>query len=135
MYFIWEKIYETGVEKIDFQHKKIVEYINRLYTDIVINKNTDSINETLMDLKIYTISHFSVEEKLFKKHKYSGDDLEEHLKKHSDFENTLSSYIGDITSSKNELGYNIIEFLKDWLINHVMETDMKFVQFINSKIQ
>jgi len=130
MYFNWEKEYETGIEKIDSQHKKLVEMINQLYKDLIINNNTDSLDEIIMDLKIYTIFHFTTEEKLFKKFNYKGEDYENHMKKHEQFKNRIAECMGDTTSSKKELAYNISEYLKNWLIHHIIDTDMKFARFL-----
>ncbi|MCF6366715.1 MAG: bacteriohemerythrin [Bacteroidales bacterium] len=130
MYFNWEREYETGVEKIDSQHKKLVEMINQLYKDLVINNNINSLNEVIMDLKIYTIFHFSTEEKLFKKYNYQGEDYISHIKKHEQFKKKIADCLGDTTSSKKELAYNISEYLKNWLIHHILDTDMKFASFL-----
>lgn len=49
MYFNWEKEYNTGIEKIDSQHKKLVEIINRFYEELIIKENIECIDEILMD--------------------------------------------------------------------------------------
>ncbi len=133
MNIIWKKEYETGISKVDLQHKKIVYIINALNEEILQNKNCDAVNEILMDLKIYTISHLDYEERLFKKHNYEGEDFETHLKKHKDFKDTIAEFLGGEVIVKSELAYKISTFLKDWLISHILDTDMKFAEFLKSK--
>ncbi len=126
MYFNWERKYATGIKKIDSQHRKLVEMINNLYEELVIKGNTDYIDELLMDLKIYTISHFTTEEKMFTKYNYKGEDFEKHIEKHEQFKNKIAECMGDTVTSKKEIAYNLSEYLKGWLVHHILDTDMKF---------
>lgn len=133
MNVIWKKEYETGISKIDLQHRKIVSIINALNEEILVNKNYDVVNEILVDLKIYTITHLDYEERLFQKYKYEGEDFETHLKKHKDFKDTIAKLMGGVAIVKSELAYKISEFLKDWLIGHILDVDMKFAEFLKYK--
>ncbi len=126
----WKEEYDTGITKIDTQHKKIIYIINALNEELLANKNCDAVNEILLDLKIYTISHLDFEERLFKKYKYEGEDSESHLKKHQDFKDTIAQFMGGETIIKSELAYKISKFLQEWLINHILDTDMKFAEFL-----
>ena len=38
MHIEWSRKYNTGIEKIDNQHKKLVDLINNLYDKVVIRK-------------------------------------------------------------------------------------------------
>lgn len=127
---IWKKEYDTGFEKIDQQHRKIIEIIDKLDSNILSKVDDDIINDIVMDLKIYTISHLDFEERLFKKYKYSDDNLEEHLDKHNDFRNKISEFMVSEIYVKTELAYKISEYLKKWLFDHISETDKKFVAFL-----
>jgi len=133
MKIIWNKEFDTGIKKIDEQHKKIVTIINNLNDEILINKNSEAINEMLIDLKIYTISHLDYEERLFKKHNYEGVGFEEHIKKHNDFKKAIGDFFSEGVIVKSEFAYKISMFLKDWLFNHILDTDMKFAEFIKLK--
>ena len=130
MYIDWKKEYETGIEKIDIQHKKLIDMINKLYDDVVIKKNCDSVQEIILELKLYTLFHFTTEEKLFKKYKYNNSEFEEHMENHGAFAEKIGEFIGDTSSSQFELGYRITEYLKKWLISHILGTDMKFASFM-----
>ena len=66
----WNEKIATGINNIDNQHRHLVEIINKLYEDVFVKGNGDIVNELLMDMKIYTINHFSAEEKLLKKYQY-----------------------------------------------------------------
>ena len=126
MYFELSPQYFTGIDKIDNQHKKIVDLMNKLYDEIIMKNDDKNVDESILDLKLYAIFHFSTEENLFKKYKYEGSNLDEHLKTHEDFSNQIGLYLGDVSSTKIEIGYRMLEYLKNWLTAHILSTDMKF---------
>ena len=130
MHISWKNKYCTGIEKIDTQHKKLVELINNLYDKIVLKDDTSYVKDAIMDLKLYTIFHFTSEEKLFKKYQYYKDDHKEHLKKHQKFIDEIANYLSDNETSQYELGYRLTEFLKKWLFSHILVSDMKFAKFV-----
>ena len=130
MNFIWKKEYETGIEKIDSQHKKLFELINKFYDDVIIKKNVSSVQETIVDMKLYTIFHFTAEEKLFKKYGYNNSEYHEHMEEHDAFRKKIAEFMADTTSSQFEIGYRITEFLKNWLLSHIVGTDMKFASYL-----
>ena len=75
-------------------------------------------------LKDYTIKHFSEEEKLMKLHKYP--DFENHKKEHQLFIDKVHEYEERYNSGKLLLTIEVINFIKNWIINHIKETDQKY---------
>ncbi len=125
MYIKWEEKFETGILRIDKQHKQLVDIINKLYKNVIIEKSGSAINELLMELKIYTIDHFSTEEKLFKKYKYPGEI--NHIKIHQKFIDKVSDHLFDVQSTPLAQGYSLVEFLRNWILNHILIHDMEYV--------
>jgi len=67
--FEWHKMYETNIELVDQQHKRLVELINQLNAEVIAQleyDNYDRIMEILGELKDYTVEHFKQEESLMK---------------------------------------------------------------------
>ncbi len=125
MYIEWGEKFLTNIKKIDEQHKILVDIINKLHYDIIIKKDASLFNELLMDLKIYTINHFSTEEKLLKKYNYPSE--KEHIEEHQKFINKISENLFDASSDNLAKAYRLAEFLKEWIINHVLVYDMEYV--------
>ena len=121
----WEKKFETGINRIDEQHKRLVAIINKLHENIIIQKDGSLVTDLLMDLKIYTIDHFSTEEKMLKKYNYPAE--KEHIEEHQKFINKISENLYDVSSAPLAQGYSLIEFLKEWLLNHILIHDMEYV--------
>ena len=128
-FFKWSSAFETGIARIDIQHKVIVKVLNELYEIVIVNREKEKIDEILNELVQYTIYHFGEEEKIFEKYNYS--DKVEHEKIHRKFKEELE----DIISKKNNnsVAIELISFLKNWLIDHIMNTDQEYVNFFKAK--
>ncbi|NOZ34096.1 MAG: hemerythrin family protein [Chlorobi bacterium] len=131
MYLDWEQKYETGIAKIDKQHKQLFDIINKLHKNVIIEKDGSLVNELLLELKIFTIDHFSTEERVFKKYNYPQEAY--HIKSHQNFTKMVSDNLFDVTSTRLVQGYKILDFLKEWLPGHIIEHDMEYVSFLKKQ--
>ncbi|MDR2099566.1 MAG: bacteriohemerythrin, partial [Campylobacteraceae bacterium] len=68
-YWNWDSSYDIGIEEIDNQHKKIVQYINELHEAHILNDKS-IVKNTLSEVTEYVISHFSFEEELMREADY-----------------------------------------------------------------
>ena len=123
----WKEIYSVGIKEIDNQHKGLVILINELFTLIMDGKATESLNEILGHLTDYTKMHFSVEEILMRKSAYPR--LDEHKIEHVKFVEKLESLKSDCDSKKATVTLEILNFLKHWIVNHILVSDMQYVPF------
>ncbi len=65
MIFIsWKKEYNTGIEEINAQHKKLVGIINELHEAKETGKAQDALDGILLKLIDYTKFHFAAEKAL-----------------------------------------------------------------------
>lgn len=130
--FEWIQKYSVGVKSIDEQHQHYLEIVN----DVVKMTGQSEIfsNETMAkidDLNKYAIFHFTTEENLFEKYGYNG--AAEHLSEHRAFEEKLDGFINKAKRESvdtKKIMLEIAEFAGSWLINHVMNTDQKYVDFM-----
>ena len=126
-FFKWNKAFETGITKIDIQHKVIVKILNELYDIIIGNEQEEKINEIIHELIQYTKYHFSEEEKLFEKYNYI--EKVEHEKEHENFVEEIKTVVSQMNTDKGMVAIELLNFLKDWLTEHIMVTDQKYVKF------
>ena len=133
MNFIWEKKHETGIDKFDSQHKKLFELFNVLFNECVLKKNASSVQETIIELKLYTIFHIPVEEKLYKKYGYTNAEYEVQIEEHKTFVKSVADFLADTTSPQYDLGCRIADFLTVWIVDHILGVDMKFISFLKKK--
>jgi hemerythrin len=122
----WESKYSVGVEEIDNQHKNMFATINELLDAISSNTTQDHIDHIIDSLVKYKIYHFATEEKYFKEFNYDG--AEDHIKRHEEFNEKLIALEKEYPVHTLESAYKLIDFLEDWLINHLMVVDQRYVK-------
>ncbi len=127
----WQDKYSVGIKQIDDQHKQLFTMINDLNDAMLVGKGKDALMPILNKLASYCISHFAVEEKLFDTHGYP--ETADHKEKHYKMNAKVKSLIGDVQSGKSTVSIEVMNFLKNWLDKHIMETDQKYAPYLQSK--
>lgn len=119
--------YLTGVDMIDRQHRRlfdILEELNTLNTDEYMHDKFDAIMDVLEELKDYTVKHFEDEERYMKDIGYEG--LPAQQRAHQAFVDKIESInLDDLDDHQQEYMDELIDFLANWLINHIMKMDQK----------
>ena len=119
----WTPEYNTGIEVIDDQHKRILDYINEIDT-IQAGTNRARVKEILDNIIDYTQSHFTFEESLQEEagYKYRVP----HKRVHDLFIKKIESY-RDRFEMGHEIEHELHEVLSKWLINHIQHDDADYV--------
>ena len=122
--FPWDDNFNIGLKKVDEQHRKLVEILNRLATHIAYGSNEEDLSKIFDELASYTVYHFQTEEAIW--HEYFPEDVLslEHKKIHQKFVETVQSF-KDEESSKPfaKLADEVIVFLAKWLASHILDSD------------
>jgi len=127
IFFPWKASYATGVDLVDFQHQKLVEYINELYNSALKSETSDNTKSVIVKLFNYVDTHFRDEEDLMRKANYK--DYEAHIAEHASFENSLKEYQNDILKGF-PVTFQLLNFLRKWLQDHILVTDTKYIPFM-----
>jgi methyl-accepting chemotaxis protein len=127
----WSPSLSVGLDCIDDQHKVLVDLINELYEKMNGNAAQAAVGSVLSKLINYTETHFKFEEDLFAKHGYEATD--EHMEIHRTLVAQLLDFQDQFKTGKADISLELMEFLKDWLVNHIKKTDTKYVPFLRSK--
>lgn len=126
----WTSDLNTGIEVIDNQHRRIVDYINALY-DASLTQNRDEIAKVLEQLVEYTLSHFAFEEEMQAEAGYPF--VKAHQKVHQLFVRRVSEF-----KQRFERGEDIAEpllsLLRTWLINHIRRDDADYVGLVKKNV-
>lgn len=130
-FFEWKEGYQTGIAKIDAQHRKLVDYLNELYDAMKAGKGKDALEHTFKGLLDYTRTHFAAEEGLMKLYRYP--DYEAHRDVHAKLAVHVQKLYQQFQAGTIGSPIQITNFLKDWLNKHIMGTDQKYVPHLKSK--
>jgi len=129
--FVWDEKFMTGIAAIDNQHKKLVGFVNELHDAMKKRQAKDIIEKLLDELVKYTEYHFSTEEKAFAAYGYEG--RQEHAKKHDEFIGKVNALVVRHRKSEIALSIDILDFLVEWVKNHILIEDMKYVPALKDK--
>lgn len=130
---VWNEKLMTGVNEIDDQHRILVNTLNEANAVLVTNTTPDFLEQITRDLLSYALYHFETEEDLMQQYGYDeslAEDAERHQKEHRAFSSKVvavrEGLKGGIMISREEL----LSFLNNWLVNHILNTDKKLASFI-----
>lgn len=92
----WKPEYSVGIEAVDFEHREMIEMINKLYEEMSGRKDVDSIEQFLGDIHATIAAHFALEERIMQRSAYAEydahkDDHEELLDQIRDLMDTFAS--------------------------------------------
>ncbi|WP_426415259.1 bacteriohemerythrin [Aestuariirhabdus sp. LZHN29] len=122
----WISELDTGIDIIDEQHKRIVNYINQLQ-DAHESRDREAVGDVLNEVVDYTISHFAFEEALMEQAGYSF--CAPHKKVHELFISRVDRF-----SKRHEAGEDVAEelliTLRKWLLNHIKNEDGDYVEAV-----
>lgn len=124
----WNTSLLVEIEIIDEQHRRLVYFINHLYSSIKEGKGKEAVEFILEQLVDYTKYHFKEEEKLMEMTLYP--DLESHRAQHLFF---VEKVIQFQKRYPHFMSIELFQFLKDWLITHIMQVDKKMGFFLKEK--
>ena len=127
----WKDELSVGVKLFDNDHKELFALANRLHDNIIVGSQQNALAPILKDLVNYTIYHFGHEEGMMLQYAYP--DYEIHKKEHDALIEKVQDYNDQVLSGTTSISLSLIGFLKDWLVNHILITDMKYKNFFQMK--
>lgn len=131
--FEWRNELATNIQIIDEQHKKLLSIGAQLYNllkTVNYNDQYDEIMDLLHELKDYTIYHFKTEEDLLEE--YGGFRL--HKAQHDSFVDKIEETLAmDVDENQKIITNEMLVFIADWTINHIMKTDKLYIDFMQTK--
>ncbi|HVN47704.1 MAG TPA: bacteriohemerythrin [Bacteroidota bacterium] len=128
---LWDNTFSVHIKEIDEQHKKLVNLINSLYDAMKAGKGKEVLHHILDELIDYTKNHFSKEEKMMGQYGYPTAAL--HKMEHDKFTKKVLTMQNDLEKGNAVLSMDVLQFLKDWLLQHIQKTDKQYSPFLNSK--
>ena len=124
----WSEKFSVNNFLLDSQHKKLVAIINELHTAIKVARGTEIIHTIFDELIWYTKEHFRTEEQIMLKFNFPA--FNEHKIEHEKLIDQVLILQKDFKEGKKPITMETMNFLKNWLINHIESTDKKYKDFI-----
>ena len=123
----WDDSYSLELPEIDAQHRTLLELINSLWQAIVTQTSAEHLLPHVEALDRYTLTHFAEEEQFMLASGYPR--LEEHRAAHRSFEQRIAGEKA-IVLDGGFVRLDLVRFLNDWLINHILVVDKDYAQYV-----
>lgn len=128
----WKQDYSVGVEKLDEQHQRLINLINKLFT-LYTEKKFDqvNVNPIFRELIDYADEHFSTEEHYF--HLYNYDKKDQHITMHETYRQKVEELKKSYEAGNSaETLFAINNFLNDWWIWHINNADKEYTNYFQA---
>lgn len=126
----WEQSLSVDIPEINELQQNMFKLLNGL-----INSNDHDDEAVIKDgasmvteLTEYSRYYFSKEEEYLKKYGYP--DIDCHSKEHRQFIKNTINLRRQVAEDKNNLSYNTVSNLRDWLVNHISQSDRSYIPFV-----
>ncbi|MBF0097387.1 MAG: bacteriohemerythrin [Magnetococcales bacterium] len=120
--FRWNALFETGLTKVDAQHRRLVEWINQLGEDVDTGV-PEKIGQTVHSLAAYTVYHFQTEEDLMAEQGVFTPYVDAHRATHQRFIAQVTEWIAQYNRGQGIDLKQLLDFLSNWLIFHILGDD------------
>lgn len=124
----WVPALNIGIEEIDRQHRRIADYINRLYA---LRETPDRklLGVVIAETVDYTLSHFAFEEAMIEEagYMFSGP----HKRVHKLFIRRVTE-IQQRFEAGEDVANELHGMLSRWLFNHIRNEDRGYVDTVKA---
>lgn len=127
----WNSSFSVGVKLLDEQHKRIIDMSNLLISDHEATVYSETISELLDRLTKYATDHFRVEEQLLEEYGYP--DLIHQKEEHKAYRIKIVAFCQATVSHEDSVPAELLKFIRDWWVSHILETDMKYRSFLTER--
>ena len=124
----WDPKYSVDIEEIDTFQKRMFELFNQLIDMKKAKAEPKDCINMISEINEYSKLYFSTEERYLRKKGYP--DFAAHSKAHRQFTKSSISLRREISEDIENLTDDVIEELRNWLINHMLTLDVLYVPFL-----
>lgn len=119
----WKPEFSVGIEAVDFEHREMIDLINRLYEEMEGTGDIDSIERFLGDIHATISAHFALEERVMQRAHYP--EYEAHKNDHEDLLDQIRDLM-DIFATSPEKGISVLQKqMSAWFESHFSTFDAR----------
>lgn len=130
-YLHWVPELDTGIPEIDTQHKRILDYINKLH-DLRDSPDRAALGDVIGETVDYTLSHFAFEESVIESagYMFAGP----HKKVHELFTRKVAEMQSRFDAGE-DVAAELHGMLSRWLFNHIRNEDHGYIDSVKAYLR
>jgi hemerythrin len=121
----WQDSFKTGIPSLDYEHREMIELLNRLYVDLAGDGSRENVVAFLGEVYARISAHFALEEAVMRERRYDG--LPAHKRDHErlleDIRELMDTY--ESSGDGEEFRAAFSARLKAWFVDHFREQDAR----------
>lgn len=123
----WHDEFKTGIPALDYEHREMINLLNRLYIDLAGDGSRENIIAFLGEVYARISAHFALEEAVMRERRYDG--LPAHKLDHErlleDIRELMDTYEGSGDDNDEAFRAEFSRRLKAWFVDHFREQDAR----------
>lgn len=128
----WDPAWETGVPKIDRQHRELVARLQRLLEACRAGAGPGETQDLLLYVSQYVDFHFTAEEELMVRTDYP--DRASHMEVHAGLRDRVADLLHQDMAGAAATTANLKVILQDWLVDHLSTLDRKLAAHLREAL-
>lgn len=127
----WADGLAIGVAKVDREHRRLVDLLNRMHRIVRGGGEYEAVCEVLSELSNYAKYHFESEEEEMLREGFPG--LEGHRRPHLQLTEEVGLMDERFRNGEYAVAGQLLDFLKDWAVDHILQADASFGEYVAKK--
>lgn len=128
---LWKAEYDTGVQRIDYQHRYFLQLIDWLFHRLLASEGFELKSRYIDEVMHYARFHFLSEENYMKDHQYP--DRARHEQLHAALLKELNYKVSQLEFGDID-PRGFVSFLVDWFMEHTAGEDKKFARHAQERV-
>jgi hemerythrin len=126
----WRDDYRIGIKDVDTEHKFLFDLINAVHDSHTSAHDRKDVLTALTRLVAYAERHFTREEAMMAAQTYPK--LDHHRQLHEHLYSSIFDLNEKLQSGARHVDAEVLRFLKNWLVDHILHEDMDFGSYTAS---
>ena len=119
----WKDYFSLGIAEVDFEHREMIDLINRLYASMRAGAGADEVQEFLAEVHARIAAHFALEERLMRQMGYA--ELGPHKDDHERLLDDILNIIDDCATDGRFDPDDLARRLDHWFTDHFKTFDAR----------
>jgi len=128
-FIVWKDEYEVGHWELDAHHRHLIDVINSLYESATAGASEAQLDETVREMDAYARRHFQAEEEALAAVAYPR--LASQQKAHGAYVRKVNELKRSFFLPSGGLSQEILHFLKDWWLTHILTMDKQYSSYLS----
>ncbi len=133
MWFSWSDEFIVGVDRMDDQHKTLVELLNNIQNLLEKGEKARAKEIFTQEIAQYLENHLRDEEEFMKSIGYP--EFETHKKAHDQFRSLMAKSLEKIKAGDEEEFRTAVAMTMGWLLSHIKKCDTKYGKYYNQEVK